>query len=77
MESIIRNHRDKRKRGTEESFLSPKKRVRSVKKYKLVHKDSNGKLKELNACDALWWLLQMSQEPCNDRKREIFTRDFD
>ena len=45
LESIIQNHLNKRGTLNEESFMSPRKRVRSVKNHKLSHRDSNGDLK--------------------------------
>ena len=76
LNSIIRKHQNKRKRGNEEVFISPRKRVRSVKRHKLFYRDSDGHLKEFKSCNTLWWLLYVNQAPRNDRQRKIFRSRF-
>ena len=60
LNSIIRKHQNKRKRGNEEVFIPPRKRVRSVKRHKLFYRDSDGNLKEFRSCNTLWWLLYVN-----------------
>ena len=56
----------------------PKKnqRVRSVKRHKLLVRDSNGSLREILSTDTLWYLLYITNPPFTDWMLKLFRLRF-
>mmetsp|Transcript_29947 Transcript_29947/g.34790 ORF Transcript_29947/g.34790 Transcript_29947/m.34790 type:complete len:155 (-) Transcript_29947:485-949(-) len=76
LQSIIDRHR---RRSTEpvEEVLIKRQHYRSVKKYKILVRDSaNGGTREIKPTDTLWYLLYIETSPRNSRLLKLFRQRF-
>ena len=74
-----RKNNKKRRRTFNETLSSKKKRrnsSRSVKRYKLLVRDTDGSLRVIRPEDTLWYLLYVNQPPHNERMLQQFRRRF-
>ena len=76
---ISRRNKRKRKQRFSDSLSSKKKamnRNRSVKRYKLEIRDTDGSLREIRPEDTLWYMLYVKHPPLNDRMLKQFRHRF-
>ena len=58
------------------SFKNRKGYTRSVKKHKLLVRNSDGSLRELKPEDTIWYLIYIANPPSGDRMLKLFHNRF-
>ena len=73
-----RNRRRKRHYSSDNLLAKkiPRNKHRSVKRYKLEVRDTNGSLREIRPEDTLWYMLYVRNSPLNERMSQQFRYRF-